>query len=328
MMKRDMIVVIFIFIVISLLLIFIPNINQDYVMQGKLYISKIMAINSTVHKDNHGEYSDYIELYNGYNYDINLDGYYLSDSEFDYDKWMIPNIVIKAKSSLIIYASGNDYCDLVKSVCHTNFKLSGQGEVVLLSDKFGNIISKISYPVQYPDMLYGYIDGKYQYIDTNGKVVKIKNVNASNYKIKITEYMTHNKNSYYDKYGNYYDFVEIYNDSDKDYTIDGLYISDDISNLKKYALPDKIIKKNSYMIINFTSNNFSYDDGIYVNFGLSDDDEWIIISDGNKIIDKVQVFKLVDDVSYGIMDNKWYYFTKPTPGAVNDTYGVSVWGDK
>lgn len=325
-MKKGIIAIIIIFIVTILIVKYTPNINQDYVKSGKLYISKILAINTRLKEDNNGEYSDYLEIYNGYSFPVNLSGYHLSDDEYTYNKWTFPDIEIKPKESLIIYATGNDYCDLTKDVCHTNFKLSGSGEVILLSDNFGNIISKVKYGMQYPDTLYVYKNGKYNYVNSEGKIVKKSKENGYKYQLEITEYMTHNKNSYYDMYGNYYDFVEIYNKSDNDYSLEGLYISDDINNLKKYLLPNVIINKKDYLIIHFNSNDKSYDKGVYINFGLSDNDKEIIISDGSKIIDKVDIVKLSDDVSYGKIDNKWYYFTKPTPGYLNNTYGFTTWG--
>ena len=325
-MKKGIIAIVMIFILTILIVIFIPQLNQDYVKYGKLYISKILAINTSVKLDNHGEYSDYIEIYNGYSFTVNLEGYHLSDNEFDFDKWEFPSIYIKPNTSLIVYASGNDYCDLSKNICHTNFRLSGNGEVVLLTDRDNNIISKVKYPIQYKDTFYNYNNGKYEYVSKDGKKINIKSVNGNDYKLEITEYMTHNKNSYYDSYGNYYDFVEIYNSGNIDYSLNGLYISDDINNLKKYMLSDVVIEKGKYIVIHFTSTDVSYEDGVYVNFGLSDNDEWIIISNGNKIIDKVKMVKLCDDVSYGKIDNKWYYFTKPTPGSINNTYGFSTWG--
>ena len=80
-MKKSIITIIVLFTVVALLINFIPGLNSDYIKTSKLYISEIMASNSYTIKDEDGEYSDYIEIYNGYNYSINLEGYYLSDDE-------------------------------------------------------------------------------------------------------------------------------------------------------------------------------------------------------------------------------------------------------
>jgi len=126
--KNETLIIIILFVIITLFMILIPNLNNNFIKTGKLYITEIMANNTYTHKDEDGDYSDYIEIYNGYNHQINLEGYYLSDSEFETNKWMFPNIIIKPNEYLIIYASGKDKCNNKEKICHTNFKLSSKGE--------------------------------------------------------------------------------------------------------------------------------------------------------------------------------------------------------
>lgn len=319
--NKYMITIICLFAFVILLVILIPNINKDYI-KSHLYINEIMASNYRTIKDNYGEYSDYIEIYNETNSKINLEGYFLSDSEYQTDKWKFPSIEINPKDYLIVYASGIDEC--IENICHTNFKLSSKGETITLSDKDGNILSKFTYPELYQDISFGYKDGKYIMFETptpgkenDSKELKIKN--GIDYSIQINEYMTHNTRTYYDSHGNYYDFVELYNYGDKKIELNNLYISDDEKDLKKYKLPSVEMDKDSYLIIYFSKEKVDYDDGIYVPFGLSDNDKYIIISNGDKIIDKVEIVILDDNVSYGRVGEEFKYFTTPTPGRVNDT---------
>ena len=72
-MKKWVIILLFI-IVIILALIF--NNNKDYIRTDKLYINEVMSKNSSTVMDDYSEYSDYIELYNGYDHDIDLEGYH------------------------------------------------------------------------------------------------------------------------------------------------------------------------------------------------------------------------------------------------------------
>ena len=48
------------------------SLNDTFIKNGGLYISEIVASNSYTYKDNDGEYSDYIEIYNDNDYDIDL----------------------------------------------------------------------------------------------------------------------------------------------------------------------------------------------------------------------------------------------------------------
>jgi len=324
---RNIVLVIGLFIIVSILVIFIPN-NGDYVKTGKLYISEIVSSNNITLKDNMNESSDYIEIYNGYDYDINLEGYYLSDSEFDIKKWIFPDVKIKSKEYLVIYASSLDTCDLSNRICHTNFNLSSQGEIVTLSDNNGNIISKVKYPKMDLDISYSYSNRKYILTSPTPYKKNSSNKYSSKdkikYNIKITEYMTHNNRSHYDKYGNYYDWIEIYNEGE-DVSLKNMYVSDDKSSLLKYKLPDVTIKKGEYKVIYFTKDDVSYD-GLYVNFGLSDNDKNIVLSSGKEIVDIVDVVVLKDDMSYGLKDGKWQYFLSATPGRENNTKGFDSLG--
>lgn len=315
---KKILIIMGLFLVITLLIIFIPSLNSEYTKNGKLYISEIVAKNNNF-KDNFNEYSDYIELYNGYNYDINLNGYYLSDSEFDSTKWRFGDVTIKAHEYLIIYTSNKDICDLENRICHTNFKLSDTGEVITLFDKNGNIVSKVKYPFLEANTAYSFKNGKYiKSIPTplkeNSDSLKTDN---NDYSLVINEYMTHNTKFHYDKHGNYLDWVEIYNNSNEDITLNNVYISDDVNNLTKFKLPCININANDYLLIYFSDNY--YEDGIYADFGLSDKDKNIVISNGNDIIDIVDIVKLEDNISYGKTKDGWKYFTTPTPFLENNT---------
>lgn len=326
---KKYIILLCLFTLTSLLVIFLPDINNTYIKNSKLYISEVLSSNSEI-KDNINGTSDYIELYNNYNYDINLEGYYLSDSEFNIKKWKFPNIAIKAKEYLIVYTSSLDTCDLNNRICHTNFNLSKNGEIITLSDSNGNIISKVQYPKLNVNTSYSYINKKYRKTDvpTPGK----ENINSTynenkieKHNLKITEYMTHNRNSHYDKCGNYYDWIEIYNYSNNNISNTSLYITDDKDNLSKYRLNNITIKSYSYIVVYFTKNKPNCE-GLYVPFALSDNDNNIIISNGTDIIDKVNIVPLKDDISYGINNDKWEYFTTSTPGIDNNTASFAELG--
>ena len=87
---KSKLLIILLFIVLILLVLLI-NMKDDRVVindNSKLYISEIMANNKSTIKDSDNEFSDYIELYNNYDYDINLKNYYLSDETTSSKKWI------------------------------------------------------------------------------------------------------------------------------------------------------------------------------------------------------------------------------------------------
>ena len=70
-------------------MVVVPNMNTD-INTGKLIINEVMLINNNTIMDKYGKYNDYIELYNGNDYDVNLYGYYLTDSMKETRKWTFP----------------------------------------------------------------------------------------------------------------------------------------------------------------------------------------------------------------------------------------------
>ena len=70
-----------------MMLVFFPReIEKEFhqlpVVSG-LVINEIMASNTISVSDQDGEYDDWVELYNGNSFSLNLNGYYLSDNEND-----------------------------------------------------------------------------------------------------------------------------------------------------------------------------------------------------------------------------------------------------
>lgn len=315
--------IIILFIIVILIVTLIPGLNDDYIKSSKLYISEIMANNSYTIQDEDGEYSDYIEIHNKYKYPINLDGYYLSDDEYAPKKWRISNIKIEPNQYLLIFASGKDKEN------HTNFKLNSEKESVMLSDDNGNIISKLSYENMQNDISYGYIYGKYIYSPNptpkqKNSNVKLKRSNQK-YDLIINEYMIDNKSNHYSKDGYYYDWVELYNYSNKEIDVGNLYLTDDITILNKYKLPNIKISKKDYLLIYLSGNSNEKNNDIYANFKLSSG-EHLILSDGKNIINKIKTIELPTDISYGKKEDSWYYFTTPTPGYENNTAFFSKLG--
>ncbi len=320
-------VIILLFAIAILIVVLFTN-EQEFTKTDKLYINEVVSKNSSIIQDDDLDFSDYIEIYNGYGQDINLNGYHLSDREFDSDKWSFPEITIKSKEYLIVFASGKNKCDIEKRICHTNFKLSSLGEKLSLIDPDGNIISKVSFDKMNIDVSLSYDGKKYLYTSTPtpGKENVINEVKINNNKdntIIINEYMTHNKSTIFISDGGYYDFVELYNYGDKDVNLNGLYLSDNKSKLTKFALPDVTIKSHDYLVV-YLTGGVKVDGYVCANFGLSDLDESLYISNGEKIIDEVKLVLLKDDISYGFKEDKWYYFVSPTPGKENSTKTFEV----
>ncbi|MDB5326171.1 MAG: hypothetical protein JWM57_1740, partial [Phycisphaerales bacterium] len=89
-------------------------------------ISEFLAFNRQTNKDEDGDASDWIEIYNPNSTSISLDGYFLTDKRSKLTKWKVPNIALAGKGYLLVWASDKNRTDPAKPL-HTNFKLAETG---------------------------------------------------------------------------------------------------------------------------------------------------------------------------------------------------------
>jgi len=73
------------------------------------------------------------------------------------------------------------------------------------------------------------------------------NINAGD--VVINEFMASNSSTVVDEAGEYDDWIELYNTTDFDISTAGLYLSDKLDNLKKWAMPNVVIAPDDYLIV-------------------------------------------------------------------------------
>lgn len=119
-------------------------------------INELMASNTKSLADPQGENDDWIELHNVSDYAVDLSGMYLSDNQNNPRKWQFPDDTqIGPGEYLIVWADedGNAAPGL-----HANFKLSKNGEMVMLvdTDQRGNrVLDVIEFRDQREDVALG-----------------------------------------------------------------------------------------------------------------------------------------------------------------------------
>ena len=156
--------------------------HQLPVVSG-LVINEIMAGNVTAVADQNGEYDDWVELYNGNSFSLNLNGYYLSDNENDLTKWTFPNVTIPANDYLIVWC---DTAGGTQSGLHTTYRLSADQEEVYLTDPTGTVIDAVHFVNMITDKGYARVPNgsgvmQYQthtYDDNNLLVSAVNQVDA------------------------------------------------------------------------------------------------------------------------------------------------------
>ena len=123
---------------------------------SQLRINELLAINNTTNMDEMNEFDDIIELYNPSDRALNLSGLYLSDDLENLTKWKFtdPTIMISGGGHMLIWCDD----DQDQGTLHTNFKLSSNGETLVLTHMDGTtIIDQITFDSQTADLSYGRI---------------------------------------------------------------------------------------------------------------------------------------------------------------------------
>jgi len=116
-----------------------------------LFINEFMADNEETITDEHGNYSDWVELFNGDSRDVYLGDYYLTDNFDDPDRWRLPQVTIRAGGFLLIWADGN----VAAGNHHASFRLSKEGEEIGLYSPDMLVVDTITFGLQREDVSTG-----------------------------------------------------------------------------------------------------------------------------------------------------------------------------
>jgi uncharacterized repeat protein (TIGR02543 family) len=106
----------------------------------EIAINEIMSSNVATIADEDGEYNDWIEVYNYGSESIDLQGFGLSDDKELPYKWVFPSLTVAPNQYVLVWASEKDRATS-GSELHTNFKISANGETLILTNKTGGLVS-------------------------------------------------------------------------------------------------------------------------------------------------------------------------------------------
>jgi hypothetical protein len=113
-----------------------------------IVINEFLAVNGTGIKDEDGDHSDWIELYNPGTNRVNLEGWYLTDNFRALRKWRFPSVQMTPGGYLLVFASEKDRRNPASEL-HTNFKLKDHGEYLALVRPDGQTVAHDFFP-KYP----------------------------------------------------------------------------------------------------------------------------------------------------------------------------------
>ena len=155
----------------------------------------------------------------------------------------------------------------------------------------------------------------------NVDVSMLGNTSSNINKLVINEILTDNEGVNIDEFGNLYDWIELYNGTNKDIDLTNYGLSDEDNGSIKWLFPESMIKSKSYLIVYLTGKN---NKGLYANFSLKKDgkETTTLKNSKGKVVDCVKTFELLENKSM-IRDSngKWEVTNEVTPGYENSVDG-------
>jgi len=306
---------------------------------GGLIINEVMTNNQGVFPDDEGNNSDWVELYNTTDQAISLSRYGLSDDEEKPVKWAFPRITIEPHSYMVVYLTGDSNSKVSTGILHCNFKLSAEGETLVLSDSAGNKADSVAIPALLENVSYGLIDGTWQetahatpgYENTDaGYAAFMASRSVQDSAVIITEVMAANAMTIADPEGSYSDWIEVANVSGDDYDLSGCGLSDAAADPLKWRFPDVTLKAGQSLMV-FCSGRASAYSGegpLEADFKLSSNGMVAVLSDASgRVMDSVSLDEAPTDWSYarayqsGAPTDAWVLTSQPTPGYPNTADG-------
>lgn len=150
--------------------------------------------------------------------------------------------------------------------------------------------------------------------------------------VRINEVVVNNQAGVFSPYGERVAWVELYNAGAGTTNLKGCYLTNDLTNLKKYRIPmsDARTVLPPYRHLLFWADGVAPRGAFHLNFLLSPDEEQTIAlvdTDGETIIDKVTIpaslgadaslARIPDGVLASIVPDVWQVRSQPTPEANN-----------
>ena len=137
----------------------------------------------------------------------------------------------------------------------------------------------------------------------------------------INELMPTNESAVRDPQGDFDDWIELHNPTDQRLDLTGMYLTDDLQNLRQWRFPrGSVIQPLGYLLI-WADGDTGKTRGYHAGFKLSSNGETVILVDtderGNAILDSVTYAAVGKNESFGRLEGGDLAIMPPTPGRRN-----------
>ncbi len=266
----------------------------------RLVINELVVVNTESTADQDGEFDSWVEIYNNSTESIQLSTFYLSTDVKNIKQWKFPSgTVIPQKGYLTVWLDG----DTTQDGLHANFTLDEMGGTLILSSTTFLDMDFVEFGAQSEDVALARVPNGMGAYTSQPATFNADNDVPPPSKVVINEFVASNKESAADQNGEFDDWIELYNNSNKPFDISGWYLSDDANKLDQWEFPSgTIIPPHSYLIV--WADDEEGQAGLHTNFTLSLAGETLILSRPNLFLaDSVKFGPQSTDIAYARMPN-------------------------
>jgi hypothetical protein len=144
--------------------------------------------------------------------------------------------------------------------------------------------------------------------------------------LRINEFLASNDKDLEDEEGENNDWIEILNTGSTAINLEGVYLTDDDSELNQWSFPSHTLAAGELVVVFASGEDRKESPPYHTNFKLKAGGEYLAIvnTDGNTVIDNIspEYPNQYTDISYGLDDQgNFKYFENTTPGEQNPASG-------
>ncbi len=304
--------------------------------EGTLLINELIAAPRSGFRDEDGDLSDWIELYNAGTESIDLSNYALSDNELRPIKWVFPEgSWIAPGGYYLVFCSGKNKAD-PSAFPHSNFSIAAEGETITLSSLQGNLIDRVTFSLLPADHSYGRDPqtGTWQVFaiptpgapnNADGMGLADRYLRALNETgVYVSELMSSNNQTEPVPGESPCDWVELYNSSDQVVDLSGFGLSDSISWPRRWRFPAGVsIWPGEYKIVMLDKSLTPGTNAaaLHASFALkrAGGEVMTLSNPEGRVLDRIVLPEIPGNISYGrtIGRDGFFYYDVPTPGSAN-----------
>ena len=140
--------------------------------------------------------------------------------------------------------------------------------------------------------------------------------------VRINELLTANTHTAFDNLGDYSDWLELHNPTDRPITLIGYNLTDDPTQPTKWPVPVTTLQPGAYRVIWASGADRVTGNGWHANIGLNRAGGYVgLFGPDEQLVDAVTFDEQEADVSLGRLpgSDRWVAFPTPTPGEANST---------